>query len=148
MQINKTKKWIGMLSSALVATVLLAACGARTTASQDLTKAAKVTVGTGSVENRIVATGKVVARADVNVAFQRGGIVTEVLVKEGQQVKAGDKLATLDTTDLDLTAQQQFGTSKFETEARADTNSLSGRRNEIILAVSDFRREAFKGKIE
>ena len=108
MQINKTKKWMGILSSALVATVLLAACGARTTASQDLTKAAKVTVGTGSVENRIVATGKVVARADVNVAFQRGGIVTEVLVKEGQQVKAGDKLATLDTTDLDLTAQQQF----------------------------------------
>jgi multidrug efflux pump subunit AcrA (membrane-fusion protein) len=108
MQTQKMSKRLGVIGGLAVASALLAACGAAPNAQQDLSKAAKVTVATGSVENRIVATGKVVARADVNVAFQRGGIVTEVLVREGQLVKAGDRLAVLDTTDLELTVQQQY----------------------------------------
>jgi len=94
----------------VLAGIFLAACsapGAQQTAA-NIATAERVTVTTGTVENRIVATGKVVASASAAVAFERSGVVAEVLVKEGQQVQAGQPLARLNTTDLELTAQQQW----------------------------------------
>ena len=101
----------GILRVGVIVTgILLAACSgssAQQTAA-NIAAAERVTVTTGTVENRIVATGKVVASASAAVAFERSGVVAEVLVKEGQQVKAGQALARLDITDLQLTAQQQW----------------------------------------
>jgi HlyD family secretion protein len=68
----------------------------------------KVVVETGSVENRIVATGKVIARSTTDIAFSQSGVVRDVRVSEGQQVKSGDVLAILDSADLEFTARQQY----------------------------------------
>lgn len=93
------------------ASILLGACSPPGTAAGETKVAAnaeRVVVSTGSVSNRIVATGKIVASASANIAFARSGVVADVLVKEGQQVQAGQPLIKLDTTDLELTAQQQW----------------------------------------
>ena len=68
----------------------------------------RVRVQQGAIENRIIATGNVVARATATLTFRTSGEVKSILVKEGDQVKAGQPLATLDTHDLELTAQQQY----------------------------------------
>ena len=103
---------IAAITTAIVAALLLGACSATGASSTGQAKvdanAQKIVVSTGSVSNRIVATGKIVAAASAGVAFPRSGVVAEVLVKEGQQVQAGQPLAKLDHTDLDLTAQQQW----------------------------------------
>ena len=101
----------GLIATTLLITACQPPAGARPPGAAANTVAAtaqKVQVTTGTVENRIVATGKVVANASASVAFSRSGTVKEVLVKEGQQVKVGQTLMKLDTTDLDLTAQQQW----------------------------------------
>lgn len=67
-----------------------------------------ILVQKGSVENRVVATGKVVARSTANLAFSRSGSVAQVLVKEGERVKAGQSLLILDVTELQLSADQQY----------------------------------------
>ena len=107
--IIKFSKFAALL---IASTLMLSACSSTTANSTNQTKvddtAQKVVVSTGSIANRIVATGKVIANASASVAFQRGGVVSKVLIKEGQQVKAGQPLATLDVTDLELTAQQQW----------------------------------------
>ncbi len=107
--IIKFSKFAALL---IASTLILSACSSTTANSTNQTKvddtAQKVVVSTGSIANRIVATGKVIANASASVAFQRGGVVSKVLIKEGQQVKAGQPLATLDVTDLELTAQQQW----------------------------------------
>lgn len=50
----------------------------------------------------VSATGKIEPEAEVDMKFETGGKVEEVLVKEGQTVTAGAVLARLDTTDLEI----------------------------------------------
>ncbi|MCK6627851.1 MAG: efflux RND transporter periplasmic adaptor subunit [Anaerolineae bacterium] len=50
----------------------------------------------------VSASGSIEPEAEVEMKFETGGKVSEVLVKEGQYVTAGTVLARLDTTDLEL----------------------------------------------
>ena len=103
------KQLLAWASALLAGALLLSSCQTAASAQTKVdANAEKITVGTGSVENRIVASGKVIASAEASIAFQRGGVVNEVWVKEGQAIKAGQPLAQLDTGDLELTAQQQW----------------------------------------
>ncbi|HZQ09738.1 MAG TPA: efflux RND transporter periplasmic adaptor subunit [Anaerolineae bacterium] len=53
-------------------------------------------------EALVTAKGEVVPEEYARVAFDIGGTVEKISVKEGDEVKAGDVLAQLDTTDLQL----------------------------------------------
>ena len=79
----------GLIATTLLITACQPPAGARPPGAAANTVAAtaqKVQVTTGTVENRIVATGKVVANASASVAFSRSGTVKEVLVKEGSSL--------------------------------------------------------------
>ena len=101
-----------MATGLLLISVLAAACAAPGTNTQNNAGQAgaqqRVTVRQGTIDNRIVATGQVVARTNASLSFTHSGPVKSLLVKEGDVVKAGQPLATLDTTDLELTAKQQL----------------------------------------
>jgi HlyD family secretion protein len=88
--------------------IALAACTGAPTPNATNAAAEKVVVETGAVENRIVATGKVIARTTTEIAFSQSGVVRDVRVAEGQSVKTGDVLTVLDSTDLEFTARQQY----------------------------------------
>jgi HlyD family secretion protein len=99
----------------LISAVLAAACSApgATGTTGAVSKSAqstgqRVTLKSGSISNHIIGTGTVVARATANLAFAHSGTVKTVNVKIGDMVKAGEVLATIDTTDLELTAKQQY----------------------------------------
>src|SRR5579863_2214997 len=53
------------------------------------------TVTKQDLKATVLATGQVVSSVDLNLSFQASGVVTEVNVAEGDQVKAGQVLATL-----------------------------------------------------
>lgn len=61
-----------------------------------------VNVGRDTLEKTVSATGSIEPEAEVEMKFETGGMVKEVLVKEGQTITAGTVLARLDTTDLEL----------------------------------------------
>ena len=48
-----------------------------------------------NIENKIVATGKVVPKDEVEIKPQITGIIEKILVKEGDEIKAGDLLAQI-----------------------------------------------------
>jgi HlyD family secretion protein len=54
----------------------------------------------------INATGRIEPEAEVQVNFETTGVVAEVLVERGQLVKAGDKLARLESADLELAVKR------------------------------------------
>jgi HlyD family secretion protein len=56
--------------------------------------------------NQIVAEAKVVPQRYVELSFNTGGVVSEVLVHTGDLVQAGAALAQLDTRDLELQVAQ------------------------------------------
>ena len=83
--------------------------------AEDTAARPPVTVGRGSVISTIKATGHLEPRAQVELGFETGGAVTEVLVRQGQKVQAGDPLVRLDTTDLELALKQAVvGVSKAQ----------------------------------
>src|SRR5258706_2034340 len=66
----------------------------------------RATVDKGEVQLTIGATGKIVVDQQANLSFDQSGQVQEVLVKEGQQVQAGQLLARLDDSTQQLSLSQ------------------------------------------
>jgi HlyD family secretion protein len=60
------------------------------------------TIGMGNIILSATGFGSLVAKDEVSFGFKNGGHVSEVLVSLGQQVKAGDVLARLDASTLEL----------------------------------------------
>ncbi len=50
--------------------------------------------------------GRLSARSEVKLSFKTGGIIAEILVEEGETVKAGTKMARLNLSEIRATANQ------------------------------------------
>ncbi len=140
--------------------LILSACanspfgGANAAAAQTARPAAtRFTVEKGAIENKIVATGKITPRGAASLVFPRSGTVMTITVKEGDAVKAGQPLGSLDTSDLVLTAQSQHinyvsaqasysqtvkGPNSYDVKsAEAALNSAKAAYNDLFKAPSD-----------
>jgi len=101
------------LSAIAAGSTLLAACAvpsvqaASTTAANTPTQQ-RVTASTGTIEDRVIGNGTIIANRTVDVSFSGTGTLKTVNVKVGDSVKAGDVIATLDDTDLQLSAQSAW----------------------------------------
>ena len=65
-----------------------------------------VTVHRGNIAATVSATGAVLAEREANLTFQGAGTISGILVEVGDQIKRGQVLAQLDTTDLELAVRQ------------------------------------------
>jgi len=131
------QKRIGMMSSlivlTLVATLVLAACGAApstTTSSAAVERTA--TAQRGTIRASVSASGKIDPEAKVNLNFGVPGTVKEVMVDEGQTVKAGDVIARLDTADLELAVKQ--AEQAYATQNLVYTQAISPTSSEVEAA--------------
>lgn len=94
-----------------VAMLLLGALGVWYVQSQssvvqaDIQRSA-VPVQTGDIVKTVKSTGNLEAKEQIELSFEMDGVVKEVLVRRGQKVKAGQPLARLDTTSLELAVAQ------------------------------------------
>jgi HlyD family secretion protein len=92
--------------------VLIVLAGAGLAAYRFLTPAASasgpsaagevVQIGKKTLVDTVSASGSIEPEAEVDMKFETGGMVKEVLVKQGQTITAGTVLARLDTGDLEL----------------------------------------------
>jgi HlyD family secretion protein len=138
--------------AALIVTVLLAAVGVYLAytwwlaepvlANAPQSEVARVQRGPMTVMVR--AAGAVAAPSEVTLNFGVGGLLSEVLVSEGELVEAGDVLARLDTTDLELLvdrAEVALELSKAQM-ARARVGAteaeLLSARASLVAAQADY----------
>ncbi len=63
--------------------------------SKPLVEYETTTLTIATIENKIVATGKVIPKDEVEIKPQIAGIIEKILVKEGDEIKAGDLLAQI-----------------------------------------------------
>lgn len=101
------KRLIFIISSvsALILIVLLAVAATRGGARIDPSKLAKVE--RGDLAKSVVATGKIQAITQVEVKSKASGIVKQLLVDYGDQVKKGQILAELDKEEIQARVNQQ-----------------------------------------
>jgi membrane fusion protein, multidrug efflux system len=82
-----------------------------------------VTVQTKSVVKEIVGTGMLMSKAESRLSFKTGGVISRIYVREGDDVKAGQLLATLDLTEINSqVAQAKLGVQKTERDLQRAKN--------------------------
>lgn len=127
---------------ALVLPVALAAAGCGSPESSPTS----VRVVKGSVTRAVSGTGTLQAVTEQKLGFAKGGKLTQVLVTVGQEVKAGQPLATID--DFDAKADLQQAQAKLTEEQAAldrieDSNSEdaaqddSDQANNVLAATEE-----------
>src|SRR5262245_45331445 len=95
--------WAGIGIAVIVVGVVAGLfINSRASSSTAGTTIATTTVASGSLVASVAGSGTVAAAQSLDLAFQPSGTVTQVLVKEGDTVSAGQALAQLDTRDLEL----------------------------------------------
>ncbi|PJF30289.1 MAG: hypothetical protein CUN51_08250 [Candidatus Thermofonsia Clade 1 bacterium] len=88
------------------ATVLVILPQLREARAADLRAASTAVVERRSLDDLLIASGALRPERFVNLAFEVSGTVREVNVRAGDSVRAGDVLAALDTTQLELQLEQ------------------------------------------
>ncbi len=83
-------------------------------------------------------TGKVVARLESEIGFERGGKLVSVLVDEGDRVRKGTTLAQLDTSNL-AAQRQSLIAQKAQAEARLAELQNGARQEQIAAAAARVR---------
>ncbi len=105
-----------LATASLAALLVLSACSTRNIpflggnqqqASAPTASTERVTVEEGDIEDRVIGTGKIVARKTTDVPFGQAGTIVEVSVKVGDSVKKGQPLARIDDTSLKNAVRQQ-----------------------------------------
>ncbi len=163
---------VAVLTLLGVATVALTACSKpaeESAAAATQIRAVRIAaVEQGPALPPVVATGVLIAGEEAKLSFKVGGMIRDILVREGAAVKAGQRLATLETAEIDaglaqvraahekalrdlergrqlfkddvLTQEQLDDLGTAETVARAQLSAAQfNRRYAEISAVADGR---------
>jgi HlyD family secretion protein len=106
----------------------------------------KFVVKRDTIEATVSATGSIAPEAEVTLTFESGGKVTEILVEKGQMVKAGDPLAKLETTSLELQVAQAQATLALneaklqQTMKKADAGDIATAEAELASAQANYEK--------
>ncbi len=96
---------------------------AKTAAAASQPALQTATARTGNLVLRASGTGTLIAASQVNLGFKTSGTLTALNVKLGDQVKAGDLVATLDSTNQQLALAQAQQALNQLTSASAIANA-------------------------
>ena len=93
-----------------------------------------VPVSRGTVTANVSATGSVLPEREARLVFEGTGMITAVEIESGDQVKAGQLLAQLDTSDIELAVRQaEIGLRT----AKAQLQQLDEGASESDLAAAE-----------
>ncbi|MCJ7798272.1 MAG: efflux RND transporter periplasmic adaptor subunit [Polaromonas sp.] len=103
------------------------------------------TVGVATAERASIpvtlgALGTVTPQASVRVRPQVSGVMEKVLFKEGQMVRAGDLLATIDARQFELALMQASGQRQRD-EAQLDSARVTLQRYKTLLGQDSIARQ-------
>lgn len=90
------------------ATASLAGCGsdAEEAAAAPLRAVRIATVRNGPAEPPVLATGIAASRDEARLAFKVGGVIAAIEVREGDEVRAGQRLARIEAAEIDAAVAQ------------------------------------------
>ncbi len=138
-----TMKRILIAGLAAVAVLLPAACSDAPKEPEPIIRPVRFQKIEPSSGNRLrTFSGVSRAQTETNLSFQVGGIVQTIDVREGQQVKKGDRIASLDTIDMtlkleELRASMENARVQQET-ARSNLNRVRELYENNNIALSEY----------
>lgn len=140
-------KNIVVIAIVLLAAVALVFAGSQLMGSSQANAAEgmqTVTVERGTLRASVDATGSVAPERRLELSFKSAGRVTEIMVEEGDQVKAREVLARLETADLEqalIQAQASLAISEAQlaqTEDGTSAEDLASARAALESALANY----------
>ncbi len=118
-----------------------------TTRSQASTSATEMQLGEvtqATLSSVVESSGSVIPKSRITLAFGTSGVVTKVNVQVGDQVKKGEVLAELDTTDLELAiaqAEQEYLNvqATYSMTVTPDPNSVAAAELAVSNAAASYK---------
>ncbi len=132
-----------MKTLALLLTLLLAACGkqpAETVAPATPVRVQAATVGPASAP--IATNGIVAIKGEMRLSFKVGGVIKSIRVREGQEVKKGERLADIELTEVNAQVEQA---QQLAAKARRDVERGERLYNDQVISLEqlqDLRTQA------
>jgi HlyD family secretion protein len=118
-------RWIWAGLALIVLAIAAALLLSRTSSPSSAPTVSTTTVASGNIVATVDGSGTIAAAQSLDLPFQTSGTVTQVLVKEGDSVKAGQVLAQLDDRDLQVqlaSAQAALDSTKTKLTQTKDGN--------------------------
>jgi len=136
-----SRKQIVILVTGLVLVATLAVgCGRNATPMPTATAVATVSASLGPTQSDVLsALGIIRPARELQLGFAIGGPVEAVGVQVGEEVSAGDLLATQDTTDLEY-AVREAEEALALSQALLGQTASGARKEEIAIAEAEYRR--------
>ncbi len=100
-----SNRWI-TIGIVIIALAIIAAVGFNSFGQPQNVEIDTTPVTRGAITSTVSGSGTITADQSLDIAFQTGGVVTEVLVEVGDSVVAGQPLAILDARELELQVTQ------------------------------------------
>jgi RND family efflux transporter MFP subunit len=114
--------------------LLSAGCNEKQAENKEVVRPVKVVeIAKMETVRRLDYSGSVKARTDMNLGFRVAGKIVERRVDIGQQVKPGDVLARIDSTDYEL-AVRRAEAALASTDKQVQTTALARTRAEQLLS--------------
>jgi len=108
----------------------------QTGVSQFLANAQTVKVTRTNLMTSVDSSGSVIPATKLQLSFGSAGTVTDVKVKVGDQVKKGDVLASLDTTDLQTKVTQ--AELAYQLQQLTYSNTIQADPSQVLVARSSY----------
>jgi RND family efflux transporter MFP subunit len=132
-----------MKTLALLLTLVLAACAkpqAQTAAPPTPVRVQAATVGPASPP--IATNGIVAIKGEMKLSFKVGGVIKSIRVREGQEVKKGERLAEIELTEVNAQVEQ---TRQLAEKAKRDMERGERLYNDQVISLEqlqDLRTQA------
>src|SRR5262245_17234130 len=128
---------LGLAAALAIGGSYLATAGNPLTRNQQTPTYQPAAVTTGTVQTTVAATGPITNPASVPLSFKSSGKLSELDVAVGQQVTAGQTLARIDTSDLQV-ALDQARAALAQQEANLATVSAGATPQQQALAQAQI----------
>ena len=100
------------------------------------------TLITATIEDKIVATGKVLPEDEVNIVTQIAGIIQEILVEEGDELSAGDLIARIKVVPNEQTLNSAEGRVK-SAQIVLKNSKIEFERNKALFSKEIISEQDF-----
>jgi HlyD family secretion protein len=146
--VKRRNIYILIISLILTVTILFGCSSKQKESTQEASQI--VTVGRGDIVVEVMASGNLITSRESQLTFSASSTVSEVLVDVGDWVDEGQKLAAIDTVDLEIDlaeAETNVKSAKLDLEeAKEPTTNSSG--TEIVAAPDPLDIEIKELKYE
>lgn len=135
----------GFLAVMLIFTIL-----SRAVSGASMARVETVRITTGTIDHKVNGSGRVEAGKEIAVYTENGQRVKEICVREGQSVKAGDVLFTVDLEELEeqiLAAQQELEKSRLQNQDAQSSRNVEQQNRERAKnrAAEDYSQAVAEG---